>query len=66
LIGREFIIIAVGHDAVAIMMQEEEQRPNLLGLTEEEEALYEILTNHLNVIHEFKLIKELVKIYWPR
>ena len=42
-------------------MQEEDQRRQQLGLTEEEEAFYEILANHPNAVQDFDLIKELVK-----
>ncbi|MCJ8166195.1 type I restriction endonuclease subunit R [Pontibacter sp. E15-1] len=46
---------------VAKDMQEEDQRRNQLGLTEEEEAFYEILANHPNAVQDFDLIKELVQ-----
>ncbi|RDV16533.1 type I restriction endonuclease subunit R [Pontibacter diazotrophicus] len=46
---------------VAREMQEEDQRRTQLGLTEEEEAFYEILAKHPNAVQDFELIKELVK-----
>ena len=46
---------------VAIEMQEEDQRRKQLGLTEDEEAFYEILSKHPNAIQDFELIKEVVK-----
>ncbi|WP_233555545.1 type I restriction endonuclease subunit R [Pontibacter oryzae] len=46
---------------VAKQMQEEDERRNQLGLTEEEEAFYEILANHPNAVQDFDLIKELVQ-----
>ncbi|RAU81873.1 type I restriction endonuclease subunit R [Pontibacter arcticus] len=46
---------------VARQMQEEDQRRNQLGLTDEEEAFYEILANHPNAVQDFDLIKELVQ-----
>ncbi|MFD2515826.1 type I restriction endonuclease subunit R [Pontibacter locisalis] len=46
---------------VAKQMQEEDQRRNQLGLTDEEEAFYEILANHPNAVQDFDLIKELVQ-----
>jgi type I restriction enzyme R subunit len=46
---------------VAREMQEEDQRRTQLGLTEEEEAFYEILARHPNAVQDFELIKELVK-----
>ena len=42
-------------------MQEEDQRRLQLGLTEEEEAFYEILARHPNAVQDFDLIKELVR-----
>ena len=42
-------------------MQEEDQRRKLLGLTDEEEAYYEILSSHKTAISDFTLIKEIVK-----
>jgi type I restriction enzyme, R subunit len=42
-------------------MQEEDERRKLLGLTDEEEAFYEILAEHKNAIADFALIKEIVK-----
>jgi type I restriction enzyme, R subunit len=42
-------------------MQEEDKRRNQLGLTDEEEAFYEILANHPNAVQDFDLIKEPVK-----
>ena len=42
-------------------MQEEDERRKLLGLTDEEEAFYEILAEHKNAISDFALIKEIVK-----
>ncbi|WP_192823692.1 type I restriction enzyme endonuclease domain-containing protein [Rufibacter sp. LB8] len=47
--------------AVAKQMQEEDQIRQQLGLTEEEEAFYQILANHPNAIQDFDLIKDLVK-----
>jgi type I restriction enzyme, R subunit len=46
---------------VARQMQEEDERRNQLGLTEEEEAFYEILAKHPNAVQDFDLIKELVQ-----
>ncbi len=46
---------------VARHIQEEDQRRNQLGLTEEEEAFYEILAKHPNAVQDFDLIKELVQ-----
>ncbi|MDX5436664.1 MAG: DUF3387 domain-containing protein, partial [Pontibacter sp.] len=46
---------------VAKHMQEEDQRRNQLGLTDEEEAFYEILAKHPNAVQDFDLIKELVQ-----
>ncbi|WP_299986463.1 type I restriction endonuclease subunit R [uncultured Pontibacter sp.] len=46
---------------VARQMQEEDQRRNQLGLTDEEEAFYEILANHPNAVQDFDVIKELVQ-----
>lgn len=46
---------------VAKQMQEEDERRNQLGLTDEEEAFYEILANHPNAVQDFDLIKELVQ-----
>ncbi|WP_237717782.1 type I restriction enzyme endonuclease domain-containing protein [Pontibacter sp. BAB1700] len=48
-------------DKVAKPMQEEDQRLQQLGITQEEEAFYEILANHPNAIQDFDLIKELVQ-----
>lgn len=42
-------------------MQEEDERRRVLGLTEEEEAFYEILDSHKNAVGDFELIKEIVK-----
>jgi type I restriction enzyme R subunit len=42
-------------------MQEEDERRKVLGLTEDEEAFYEILANHKNAVGDFELIKEIVK-----
>ena len=42
-------------------MQEEDERRKLLGLTDEEEAFYEILAGHKNAVGDFELIKEIVK-----
>jgi type I restriction enzyme, R subunit len=42
-------------------MQEEDERRKQLGLTDEEEAFYEILANHKNAVSDFALIKEIVK-----
>ncbi|TXK52140.1 type I restriction endonuclease subunit R [Pontibacter qinzhouensis] len=46
---------------VAKPLQEEDQRRNQLGLTDEEEAFYEILANHPNALQDFDLIKDLVQ-----
>ncbi|MDO6391874.1 type I restriction endonuclease subunit R [Pontibacter sp. BT731] len=46
---------------VARQMQEEDERRNQLGITDEEEAFYEILANHPNAVQDFDLIKELVQ-----
>ena len=46
---------------VAREMQEEDQRRTQLGLTEEEEAFYEILARHPNAVQDFELIKALVQ-----
>jgi type I restriction enzyme R subunit len=37
-------------------MQEEDERRKLLGLTDEEEAFYEILASHKTAIKDFTLI----------
>ncbi|MGN6214867.1 type I restriction endonuclease subunit R [Parafilimonas sp.] len=42
-------------------MQEEDERRKVLGLTDEEEAFYEILVQHKNAISDYALIKEIVK-----
>ena len=42
-------------------MQEEDERRKVLGLTEDEEAFYEILASHKNAVGDFDLIKEIVK-----
>lgn len=42
-------------------MQEEDERRKLLGLTDEEEAFYEILASHKTATSDFELIKEIVK-----
>ena len=42
-------------------MQEEDERRKVLGLTEEEEAFYEILASNKNAVGDFDLIKEIVK-----
>ncbi|WP_239022797.1 type I restriction endonuclease subunit R [Pontibacter mangrovi] len=46
---------------VARHMQQEDERRNQLGLTDEEEAFYEILAKHPNAVQDFELIKELVQ-----
>ena len=46
---------------IAKPLQEEDQRQLQLGLTDEEEAFYEILANHPNAVQDFDLIKELVQ-----
>ncbi|GEO06678.1 hypothetical protein AAE02nite_43420 [Adhaeribacter aerolatus] len=46
---------------VATSLQNEEKIQQSLGLTEDEEAFYEILAKHPNAIHDFELIKEIVK-----
>ncbi|EMR01866.1 type I restriction endonuclease subunit R [Cesiribacter andamanensis] len=46
---------------VAKQLQDQEQRLQQLGITEEEEAFYEILSRHPNALQDFGLIKELVK-----
>ncbi len=42
-------------------MQEEDERRKLLGLTDEEEAFYEILASHKTAIKDIALINEIVK-----
>jgi type I restriction enzyme R subunit len=42
-------------------MQEEDQRRKQLGLTDEEEAFYDILAHHKDAIKDYGLIKEIVK-----
>ena len=42
-------------------MREEDERRKVLGLTEDEEAFYEILANHKNAVGDSELIKEIVK-----
>ena len=42
-------------------MQEEDERRKLLGLTDEEEAFYDILANHKDAIKDYSLINEIVK-----
>ncbi len=46
---------------VARDMQEEDVRRRQLGLTDEEEAFYEILAKHKTAVTDFELIKEIVK-----
>jgi type I restriction enzyme, R subunit len=46
---------------VARDMQEEDVRRVQLGLTDDEEAFYEILANHKTAISDIELIKEIVK-----
>ena len=46
---------------IARQMQDEDVRRNELGLTEEEEAFYEILARHPKAVQDFELIKEVVK-----
>lgn len=46
---------------VAREMQEEDTRRVQLGLSDEEEAFYEILAKHKTAIADFELIKEVVK-----
>lgn len=46
---------------VARDMQEEDSRRKTLGLTDEEEAFYEILASHKTALTDFELIKEIVK-----
>ena len=46
---------------VARDMQEEDSRRQTLGLTDEEEAFYEILASHKTALTDFALIKEIVK-----
>jgi len=46
---------------IARDMQEEDTRRKQLGLTDEEEAFYEILAKHKTAIADFELIKEIVK-----
>ena len=46
---------------IARQMQEEDVRRQQLGLTDEEEAFYEILARHPNAVQDFELIKEVVK-----
>ncbi|WP_082893371.1 type I restriction endonuclease subunit R [Rufibacter ruber] len=47
--------------AVARQMQEEDQLRQQLGLTEEEEAFYQILANHPHAVQEVDQMKDLVK-----
>jgi type I restriction enzyme R subunit len=42
-------------------MQEEDERRKVLGLTDEEEAFYDILANHKDAIKDHSLINEIVK-----
>ncbi|MBS1615867.1 MAG: type I restriction endonuclease subunit R [Bacteroidetes bacterium] len=42
-------------------MQEEDVRQRQLGLSDEEEAFYEILATHKEAVGDFELIKEIVK-----
>lgn len=42
-------------------MQEEDVRRQQLGLTEEEEAFYEILAKHQTALQDFEVIKQVVK-----
>lgn len=42
-------------------MQDEDERRKILGLTDEEEAFYEILASHKDAVSDFELIKEIVK-----
>jgi type I restriction enzyme, R subunit len=42
-------------------MQEEDERRKQLGLTDEEEAFYDILDHHKDAIKDYTLIKEIVK-----
>ena len=46
---------------VAKEMQEEDVRRAQLGLSDEEEAFYEILAKHKTAIADFELIKDIVK-----
>lgn len=46
---------------VAKEMQDEDTRRVQLGLTDDEEAFYEILANHKTAISDIELIKEIVK-----
>jgi type I restriction enzyme R subunit len=46
---------------VAKEMQDEDQRRQQLGLTEEEEAFYEILAKHQTALQDFEVIREVVK-----
>ncbi|HEX8677089.1 MAG TPA: type I restriction enzyme endonuclease domain-containing protein, partial [Segetibacter sp.] len=46
---------------VAKEYQDEDVRRRQLGLTEEEEAFYEILAHHKTALQDFELMKELVK-----
>jgi type I restriction enzyme R subunit len=46
---------------VAKEMQDEDQRRQQLGLTEEEEAFYEILAKHQTALQDFEVIKAVVK-----
>lgn len=46
---------------VAKEMQEEDVRRKQLGLTDEEEAFYEILAKHKTAVADFDLVKEIVK-----
>ncbi len=46
---------------VAREMQEEDERRKQLGLSDEEEAFYEILAKHKTAVADFKLVKEIVQ-----
>lgn len=46
---------------VAREMQEEDERRKQLGLSDEEEAFYEILAKHKTAVKDFQLIKEIVQ-----
>ncbi len=46
---------------VAAEVQDEDNRRKQLGLSEEEEAFYEILAKHKTALNDFEIIKELVK-----
>ncbi len=46
---------------VAKDMQDEDKRRTQLGLSDEEEAFYEIIAHHKTAIFDFEVMKDLVK-----